>query len=181
MKDTAGRPVCGADVVLSHDDEPHAWGRTGLEGDLLISPGDAAGELTVSAPGRGTKTIAIVPDGAGQLTVELPEPGAIVATIADEQGQAIACKVQFIGRGGTKTPDFGPDSGEHAVKNVYYSHDGRFRVELAQQLGGRSGRSSGDGGAACHRLGRAQPEALEVRARHHRQVRAAIPVAQLLV
>ena len=29
-----------------------------------------------------------------------------------------------------QSPDFGPDSGEHAVKNVYYSHDGRFRREL---------------------------------------------------
>ena len=39
--------------------------------------------------------------------------------------------MQFIGRDDTKNPDFGPDSGEHAIKNVYYSHDGRFRRELA--------------------------------------------------
>ena len=28
------------------------------------------------------------------------------------------------------SPDFGPDSGEHAIKNVYYSHDGNFRADL---------------------------------------------------
>jgi hypothetical protein len=38
--------------------------------------------------------------------------------------------VQFIGTDGTPSPDFGPDSGEHGIKNVYYSHDGHFRRDL---------------------------------------------------
>ena len=54
----------------------------------------------------------------------------VVTRITDDQGGPIPCKVQFIGSDGTASPDFGPDSGEHAVKNVYYSHDGRFRREL---------------------------------------------------
>ena len=53
-----------------------------------------------------------------------------MAHITDLEGQPTPCKVQFIGRDGTKSPDFGPDSGEHAIKNVYYSHDGRFRRDL---------------------------------------------------
>ena len=64
VKDTAGRPVPEAEVVLSHEGKPHAWGRTDLEGALLIAPGDTAGLLTVSAQGRGTKTMAIAPDAS---------------------------------------------------------------------------------------------------------------------
>ena len=127
VKDTAGRPVPDADVVLSREGKPHSWGRTDKEGALRLAPGDTDGLLTVSALGGGRKTMTITPDAAAALTIELPEAGAIVARISDEQGQPIACKVQFIGQGETRSPDFGPDSGEHAVKNLVYSHDGRFR------------------------------------------------------
>jgi hypothetical protein len=131
VKDTAGHPVPDADVVLSLEGKPHAWGRTDREGALMLAAGDTDGLLTVSAQGRGTKTIAIAPDAPGPLTVELPEAGVIVGRISDEQGQPIACKVQFVGQGETKNPDFGPDSGDYAVKNLVYSPDGRFRRELA--------------------------------------------------
>jgi hypothetical protein len=60
----------------------------------------------------------------------MPDPAVVVARVTNEQGGPTPCKVQFIGKGGTPSPDFGPDSGEHAIKNVYYSHDGRFRCEL---------------------------------------------------
>ena len=86
--------------------------------------------LTVAALGHGSKTIALAPDVSGSLTVELPEAAVVVARITDERGGTIPCKVQFIGREATRSPDFGPDTGEHAVKNLYYSHDGRFRREL---------------------------------------------------
>ncbi len=97
----------------------------------MLTTGEAPGSLSVSAPGRGSKAVALAPDAPASLSVELLEAGAVVARITDERGQTIPCKVQFIGRDGTKDPDFGPDSGEHAIKNVYYSHDGRFRRELA--------------------------------------------------
>jgi hypothetical protein len=131
VKDTAGHPVFGADVVLAREKKPHAWGRTDQEGNLSLTTGQEIGTLTVSAPGRGSKAITLGPDAPSSLTVELPESGAVVARISDENGGTIPCKVQFIGRDGTTSPDFGPDSGEHAIKNIYYSHDGRFRRELA--------------------------------------------------
>jgi hypothetical protein len=130
VKDTAGRPVPGADVVLSSEGRPRAWGRTDEGGRLLLAMGEPPGSLRVSALGHGSKEVAPTPDPSGTLSVELPEAAAVVARIVDERGGPIPCKVQFIGRGGTKDPDFGPDSGEHAIRNVYYSHDGRFRREL---------------------------------------------------
>lgn len=38
--------------------------------------------------------------------------------------------MQFRGRDGTPDPDFGHQSGEWAVRNVYYSESGRFRYPL---------------------------------------------------
>ncbi len=130
VKDTSGRPVSDADVVLARDGKPHAWGRTDQEGSLSINAGETPGSLSVSAAGRGSKTVALSPDAPASLAVELLEAGTVAAEITDEQGGTIPCKVQFIGRDGTPNPDFGPDSGERAIKNVYYSHDGRFRREL---------------------------------------------------
>ncbi len=130
VKDTAGRPVAEADVVLARDGRPFAWGRTDESGLLAMSSPDATGTLTVSAPGRGSKSVAMGPNTPATLSVELPESGRVAARITDALGKPIPCKVQFLGRDGTKSPTFGPDSGEIAVGNIYYSHDGRFRRDL---------------------------------------------------
>jgi hypothetical protein len=130
VNDTSGRPVAETDVVLARDGKPHAWGRTDQKGSIWINAGETPGTLSVSAPGHGSKAVALAPDAPSSLSVELLAAGTVVAAITDQEGGTIPCKVQFIGRDGTESPDFGPDSGEHAVKNVYYSHDGRFRREL---------------------------------------------------
>jgi hypothetical protein len=131
VKDSAGHPLEEADVVLSGDGKPRLWGRTNEEGRLLLIPGEASGTLTVSALGNGSKAVPFGKEPPESLTVELPVAGVVAARITDEKGNAIPCKVQFIGKDGTESPDFGPDSGESAIRNVYYSHDGRFRRTLA--------------------------------------------------
>jgi hypothetical protein len=130
VRDTAGRPIPDADVVLASGGEPRAWGRTDETGGLQLTTGREPGALTVSAVGHGSKVVTMTPEVPESLSVELPEAGSVRARITDEKGGSIPCKVQFIGREGTKSPDFGPDSGEHAIKNVYYSQDGRFRRDL---------------------------------------------------
>ena len=96
---------------------------------MLASPGGRVGTRRLG-PRPGVEVGPVGPETPATLSVELPEAGAVVAHITDEQGKPIPCKAQFIGRDGTSSPDFGPDSGEVAVKNVYYSHNGRFRREL---------------------------------------------------
>ncbi|WP_406699215.1 CehA/McbA family metallohydrolase [Singulisphaera sp. Ch08] len=130
VKDEAGRPVAAADVALALSGKPYAWGRTDDKGEVLLTATQEPGELTVSALGHGSKKVTLAPDSPESLVVEMPAAATVVARITDADGQAIPCKVQFIGRDETKSPDFGPDSGEHAVKNAYYSHDGRFRRDL---------------------------------------------------
>lgn len=130
VKDEGGRPVAEADVVLAYQGKPHAWGRTDANGQLAVSAGAEAGELTVTALGHGSKTLPLPPEAPETLAVTLADAAVVEARITDDQGKPIPCKVQFIGRDDTKSPDFGPDSGDHAVKNVYYSQDGRFRRAL---------------------------------------------------
>ena len=62
--------------------------------------------------------------------IDLPGAGYVAATITGPGGTPTACKVQFRGRSGGADPNFGPDSAIHGVRNVYYSHDGKFRTAL---------------------------------------------------
>jgi hypothetical protein len=126
-----GQPVAGAEVKLEREGALVGSGQTAADGLLDLDLGQGPATLTVSEPSRGSLAREIGPGASGPLTFDLPEPGVVVAQITDGQGGPIPCKVQFTGREGTPTPDFGPDSGEHAVKNLYYSHDGKFRRELA--------------------------------------------------
>jgi hypothetical protein len=130
VTDTAAHPVARADVVLARDGKPYAWGRTNEEGQLTLAPGQSPAKLTISALGHESKTIPLASEIPESMKVELPAAALVVARITDEQGGAIPCKVQFIGRDGAKSPNFGPDSGEHGIRNAYYSHDGHFRLEL---------------------------------------------------
>jgi hypothetical protein len=51
-------------------------------------------------------------------------------TVLDADWEPIPAKVQFQGRDGTPSPNLGPDSGEHGVRNVYYSVGRSFQVKL---------------------------------------------------
>jgi hypothetical protein len=130
VNDASAHAVVDADVTLARGGKPEAWGRTDARGQVVLDVGEAPGSLSVSAVGRGARSISLTPPVPATLTVEMPDAAAVVARITNEQGGPTPCKVQFIGKGVTKSPDFGPDSGECAIKNVYYSHDGRFRREL---------------------------------------------------
>lgn len=88
--------------------------------------------------GRGEEFVDLPPeDDSLKLAVQRPLPGLVAATISGVNGGPIPCKVQFRGRPAdangpaTADPDFGPDSTHTAVKNLRYSHDGRFTQEIA--------------------------------------------------
>ncbi|MDA2927095.1 CehA/McbA family metallohydrolase [Acidobacteria bacterium AH-259-G07] len=130
VKDKAGKAVAGADVVLSVGEGSYAWGRTGSDGALGFDLPGGEYEVTVSALGQGSKSFSLDPSTATTSTTVLEEPGYVLAHIKDESGGPIPAKVQFRGKDGTEDPFFGPDSGEHAVHNLYYTHNGRFRQVL---------------------------------------------------
>ena len=66
----------------------------------------------------------------GEMKIKVPEIGDVRFQVTDGQDEPIPCKVAFFGQGDLKDPDFGPDSGEVAVKNLHYSHSGTFTQSL---------------------------------------------------
>ena len=137
--DAAG-PVVGASVTFFDGETKYGAGRTDVDGRLVTSlPAPAAPwRVTLSTVGRGTveeQGLAWSAEGI-DVKAKLPRPGFVVATISAVDGGPIPCKVEFRCRppvgGGARDadPDFGPDSGDTAVKNLRYSHNGRFRQEI---------------------------------------------------
>jgi hypothetical protein len=127
VRDTAGKPVGGAEVKVQRDGKSAGSGRTDGHGRLAFRLPAGAATAEVSSLGRGERKLELKP---GEQAIELPVAGWAEARISSASGGPIPCKVQFIGIDGTPTPNFGPSSGEHAVQNVYYSHNGRFSQVL---------------------------------------------------
>ncbi|HEX5499439.1 MAG TPA: hypothetical protein VFX03_09440, partial [Thermomicrobiales bacterium] len=127
VRDVAGHPLPGVDVAVNQGDAPYASGRTDAEGKLRFKLPPGKFTATVSSQAHGSESIELADK---PHKIELPEAGYVVAQITGEQGGPIPCKVQFLGRSGAANPDFGHQTGEWAVRNVYYSENGRFRQPL---------------------------------------------------
>ncbi len=124
-------PVAQARIALSRDGKPYAAGRTNPEGRLTFGlPAGSFESIITSLDGRQAKGTW---DGGQHLnlTMTFSKPSRVVAVIKNDRGQPTPAKVSFTGKDGTKDPDWGPDSGDTAVKNVVYSHNGTFEQTIA--------------------------------------------------
>ncbi|HEY4312101.1 MAG TPA: CehA/McbA family metallohydrolase [Pirellulales bacterium] len=131
VKDGDG-PVPDADVEIKNTaGERLAHGRTDNKGQLAVRLPAGEYPAAVSAQGRDSKSVTLYAERNASQTVELPTPGYVVAKITGAAGKKTACKVQFAGHGDTASPNFGPDSAIHGVRNIYYTENGEFRVPLA--------------------------------------------------
>jgi len=133
VQDEAG-PVGHARVEIRHagggKEAVYGAGRTDSKGRLHFLLPEGRFEARVNAVGRPQVEDEIAANGKVSAGIEMQPPGYVVARITDEQGGAIPCKVEFRPRGGTAGPDFGPDTAEHGVGNLHYSHTGSFRREI---------------------------------------------------
>ena len=127
VKDSLGKPVADAFVEVSVDKKLVTAGKTDERGSITLSLA-AAGEATISSPAHQPVSQPVAKGEAS--TVTLPAAGTIVATITNNDGGPTPCKVQFRGTGDTKDPFFFDKSGEHALGNLYYSHDGKFTLDI---------------------------------------------------
>jgi hypothetical protein len=64
------------------------------------------------------------------LDFQIGAATAVQFAIKDEAGQPSPGKVQFLGRNGTKTPNFGTDYRAHGGNHQYQTHDGRFTQQV---------------------------------------------------
>lgn len=135
-------PIEGAEVRVIHHPAD------GVEGELVslgVGVTDARGRLRLAMPageynlrvsghahGSAKKSsITIGNEADAEVVVKLDEAGYAEAAITDGGGQPIPAKVQITGVDGAPTPDFGPDSAVHGVRNLQYTPNGRFRCKLA--------------------------------------------------
>ena len=130
VQDAAG-PVAGADVIFQQGDKRYAWGRTANDGTLQCRIPAGRYQVAVESAPRGEETFQVDARREGTHDVSLPRPGYVEGRITNEAGGPIPCKIQFRGAHQTPDPDFGPDGGEHAVKNLYYTANGSFLHEMA--------------------------------------------------
>lgn len=137
--DSAGKPVANAMLSIENDDSFRGWGRTDAEGYLRTAL--PTGKYSVSATVLGVKLLEDKPvdfevagegDVVVKLDLKLPEwkPGSVTAKITDEEGNPIACKVEFAPYEGTPKPFFGPETAEFGVRNLRYAPHGTFQQEL---------------------------------------------------
>lgn len=127
VRDSNGAAIADADIAVVQGEATYGSGKTGQDGAIDFALPEGEFQAVVSSLGSGAQTVKLT---AGENRVELPAAGSVVADIRDAEGRSIACKVQFLGREGTKDPDFGHQTGEWAVRNVRYSEHGQFRQPL---------------------------------------------------
>jgi hypothetical protein len=131
LTDADGNPVAGADVDVT-DGAFTGFGTTDEHGIIeLHYPSDNA-SATVQALGQGRASLPLHGTVGVHQTykTQLNAPALVEVSVTSETGGPIPCKVQFLGKDGTPDPFFGPDSGIHAIRNAYYSHDGSFQQKL---------------------------------------------------
>jgi hypothetical protein len=126
-----GLPVEQATITVTPagSEERYGWGRTGADGRQVFELPPGIYRCQISALGREENAFDIDTTKT-RYVARMSKASWVVAAITDEQGGPIPCKVAFIGRDGTADPYFGPDSGEHAVHNLYYSQNGKFEQIL---------------------------------------------------
>jgi len=131
--DKAG-PVVHARLTISLAGQEYGSARTGANGEIRFETPQAVDEFTYAIEASGERRVEGthgVSKKEEVFAVELQELGSVASNVTDESGDPIPCKVAFHGLEGTATPDFGPDSGAVAIKNLHYSHNGQFRQPVA--------------------------------------------------
>lgn len=134
VKDSAGLPAVRASLLVN------------VEGSILPAYPDAAGNLAFRLPlgdykarlldiGREPsseteKAFSVVRGHNTRLVINAPVASAVSFDIRDETGQPSPCKIQFIGKDGTPTPDLGTDYRAHGCNHQYLSHNGQFTQQI---------------------------------------------------
>ncbi len=135
--DEHGNAVQGA-WIRSAEDAPDAIvARTNERGLMLLMFPSLQVSLSVEAVGHGPE-VKVNGQAANlesekplePLVVKLPTASRVQAKVTDYEGRPIACKVEFIGRDGTESPDFGHESEVYAIKNLRYTPDGTFDQKI---------------------------------------------------
>lgn len=126
-----GRPIPRALVEFKRGQTVYGSARTDNDGSITAVLPNDQWTADVFALGNqiGTNVVVASDKRPALLSVDF-DPGTIVATITDSNGQAIACKTEFTPQGDNAKLNFGPETAEFAVKNLVYSANGKFNQSM---------------------------------------------------
>ena len=127
-------PVVHARLTVSIAGEEYGSARTDAGGEVKFMTPHNVDEFSYVIEASGGRRVEGTRRDVKEdelFVYELQQLGYVTGNITDESGGPTPCKVAFHGLDGTATPDFGPDSGAVAIKNLHYSHNGVFRQSLA--------------------------------------------------
>jgi len=125
-----GRPVQDAFVAIQCDKQNRGTVRTDDKGQASLRLPQGNGDATVTIAGQNLGTFPLPAQSDVALNVDKFTPGLASIVVTDQTGQAIPAKVEFRGSGETPTPDWGPETAEHFVKNLAYSENGKVTAPL---------------------------------------------------
>lgn len=128
----ANGPVANAYLEVKQGEV--SLGKTRADGEGQATCQLPAGEYQLLATDQAhvdLKVQAVVLGGSTVLELKFPKPapGFVAGKIVDETGRGIPCKVAFRGQG-VDDPDFGPKSAIHGVRNLWYTAEGNFEVQV---------------------------------------------------
>ncbi len=107
--------------------------RTGARGDVEFALPNGTYTATVDSIGqtKQTRRFGVLNQRVVNIRVKQESaPPIVSAKITGEDGGSIPCKVAFYGRNATADPNYGPDSAANPVKNLFYSHNGEFDLDI---------------------------------------------------
>ncbi len=142
VTDSAGQPVASARVALQVNGQSRGTAVTDADGMVQVAlphsepTAEAAIEATAEVTVAGQTFAATkfqVQPGSATVQIGLAEysPGVASITVTDAEGHAIPAKIEFDGNGNTPTPDWGPETAEHFVRNLAYTPDGKVQTVLS--------------------------------------------------
>jgi hypothetical protein len=140
ITDGLGQPIRGARLTFHDGDSLYGTTiATGETPELIPLPaGDLSLELQVAGHRYLKQTLSLAAPDANAaespvLSIAVPEyrPGSGRIQIQDPaNGRLIPAKIQFTGSGSTPTPNWGPETAEHLVRNLAYAPGGQATVSL---------------------------------------------------
>jgi hypothetical protein len=123
-------PREGAEVVVNTLGVHQGWGRTGPGGEIAFDVPPGRYEILGRLWRRGGKPVEADSGAGTPVEIVLDDHGWVAGMVTDGAGAPIPAKVQFRGRDGTPDPELGHETGDHAVRDLYYCHNGAFEIPI---------------------------------------------------
>ncbi len=127
-----GKPVTGARVALKCGDDHRGTVVTGADGTsrIRLPVGECVATVIVAGKEFEPRTLTISRESTPIIDLTEYTPGIARITITDFEGRLIPAKVEFRGNDETPTPNWGPETAEHFVRNLAYAPNGLVSTPL---------------------------------------------------